>query len=1078
MALFQNSVLNKYLNELDNSKIATLYTQYSEYFLNPDIQQNIRESKEEQFQEGFLRELFVKVLGYTINPNPNYNLTTELKNESGAKKADGAIMKGGKAIGVIELKSTTTKDLESIRQQAFDYKANHSECIYVVTSNFEKLRFYIDNAVDYEEFDLFTLTLSQFKLLYLCLNVDNILGGVPKSAKIASLVKEENVTKKLYADYSVFKEKLFKDIISTQDNLDLADTTDEKEAKLILFKKTQKLMDRFLFIFFSEDRGLIPPNTISTILTEWEKLKSLDAYRPLYDRFKRHFDYINEGWKGDNYEVFAYNGGLFLPDPILDNITIDDEVLYEHTKVLTKYDFESEVDVNILGHIFEHSLTEIETVSAELEGQEIDKKKTKRKKDGVFYTPKYITKYIVDNTVGKLCEEKKQELGIEEEDYLKGKKNRRKETIKKLEDMLMTYRDWLLGVTIVDPACGSGAFLNQALEFLIAEHRWIDEMTAKLFGGGLVFQDVENSILENNLYGVDINEESVEIAKLSLWLRTAQKGRKLTSLNNNIKCGNSLIDDPAVAGDKAFKWEEEFPKVFAKGGFDVVIGNPPYLRVQGLKENFKTETEYFENNYKTATGRFDIYILFLEKSFGLIKKSGAVSFIVPHKFIVSNYGSGIRKFLIQNQKIESLIHFGSNKVFGDASTYTCIIKLSYNNRKILYKQINPQMIFEMLLNETIEYKTLTSEIWNLTTDQIFQIQKKINSNLIKLKDITSNISRGVVTGADGIFIVQGRIYNNEFVGFSKELNEEIIIEKDLVKPILMGNSVTRYTKMTNELFLIYPHTNSQKTIPLEEEFLEKQYPKTYNYLLKFKSQLVNKKIKYKTNPKYWYGLHNSRQKELFESQKIVTPYLANRGEMSFDYSNNFYTNDKCTLLKISEPELIEYEYLLGLLNSKLMWFYISNTSSEYSGGYFAFTFNYLKDFPLPKVLSKPKELKRLVSLQTRISNEYLDTITSFLNLLQSKFDIDKLSRKLENWHELEFKQFLAELKKKKVKLSLNEEAEWMDYFNEKKAEAQELKSKIDAIDNELDHLVYKLYDLTYDEVLIVDPETPITREGY
>ena len=161
-----------------------------------------------------------------------------------------------------------------------------------------------------------------------------------------------------------------------------------------------------------------------------------------------------------------------------------------------------------------------------------------------------------------------------------------------------------------------------------------------------------------------------------------------------------------------------------------------------------------------------------------------------------------------------------------------------------------------------------------------------------------------------------------------------------------------------------------------------------------------------------------------------------------------------------------------------MWFYISNTSSEYSGGYFAFTFNYLKDFPLPKVLSKPKELKRLVSLQTRISNEYLDTITSFLNLLQSKFDIDKLSRKLENWHELEFKQFLAELKKKKVKLSLNEEAEWMDYFNEKKAEAQELKSKIDAIDNELDHLVYKLYDLTYDEVLIVDPETPITREGY
>jgi hypothetical protein len=156
MELFQKSVLNKYLREIDDKRISDLYSVYSTYFLNLEIQQNIRDSKEEQFQEGFLRELFVNVLGYTINPNPNYNLTTELKNETGAKKADGAIIVGGKALGVIELKSTTTKDLESIRQQAFDYKANQSECIYVVTSNFEKLRFYIDNAVDYEEFDLFT----------------------------------------------------------------------------------------------------------------------------------------------------------------------------------------------------------------------------------------------------------------------------------------------------------------------------------------------------------------------------------------------------------------------------------------------------------------------------------------------------------------------------------------------------------------------------------------------------------------------------------------------------------------------------------------------------------------------------------------------------------------------------------------------------------------------------------------------------------------------------------------------------------------------------------------------------------
>jgi type I restriction-modification system DNA methylase subunit len=187
---------------------------------------------------------------------------------------------------------------------------------------------------------------------------------------------------------------------------------------------------------------------------------------------------------------------------------------------------------------------------------------SKRKKDGVFYTPKYITKYIVDNTIGKLCEEKKAEFEIIDEEFAKGRKNRNKTTIQKLDKSLHDYRDWLLKITICDPACGSGAFLNQALEFLIQEHKYIDNLEAQLLGSSIGFPGAELHILENNIYGVDLNDESVEIAKLSLWLRTAQKGRKLNSLNNNIKCGNSLIDDVTVAGDKAFSWEKEFPEVF------------------------------------------------------------------------------------------------------------------------------------------------------------------------------------------------------------------------------------------------------------------------------------------------------------------------------------------------------------------------------------------------------------------------------------------------------------------------------------------------------------------------------------
>jgi hypothetical protein len=509
-------------------------------------------------------------LGYTKNPTPNFNLTTELKNISNSKKADGAILKETiqqgaatpcyEATAIIELKGTDTTDLDKIETQAFGYKNHHPKCKYVITSNFEKLRFYIQNAVDHVDFDLFNLTREQFSLLWLCLAKDNLLTDIPLKIKESSVLQEENITKKLYADYSKFREAIYNNLV--KNNVDepnkglqpLVDTSGapvfDKEGnpvlvdKLTLFKKTQKLLDRFLFIFFAEDRLLLPPNSISEIVKQWADLKEkYDEYFPLYSRFKKYFGYMNTGYNGKKYDIYAYNGGLFRPDEVLDNITIDDDILYEHTLRLSNYDFETDVDVNILGHIFEHSLGEIENVQAEIASadttmahhskglQPLVESKTsaqsKRKKDGIFYTPKYITKYIVENTVGKLCEGKRAELEIVDEEYAKGRKNRKKEIVRSLDKKLNDYRNWLLSLTILDPACGSGAFLNQALEFLINEHRKIDELRGQLFGGAIIFSDITTDILEKNIYGVDLNEESVEIAKLSLWLRTAQKGRKV-----------------------------------------------------------------------------------------------------------------------------------------------------------------------------------------------------------------------------------------------------------------------------------------------------------------------------------------------------------------------------------------------------------------------------------------------------------------------------------------------------------------------------------------------------------------------
>ncbi len=647
MALFQKSVLNKHLNHLDESKVATAYVKYQENY-NPQKIDQIKQLKEEEYQDGFLRDIFVEVFGYTLRPEENYNLQREFKNQNDGKKADGAILKDDKALAIIELKSTNTKDLTKVTNQAFNYKNNQPECKYVITSNFQKLRFYIDYAHEYEEFNLFNLQKDEFKLLYLILHKDNLLADVPLQIKKETKFHEQEVSSKLYKDYSSFKRKLFENLVKNQPDID----------QLELFKKSQKLLDRFLFILFSEDSGLLPPNLITTVITKYRKLEELDYYQPLYDIFKQYFGYINNGDAKEN--ISEYNGGLFKADALLDNLIIDDSVLINDLMKLSIYDFNTEVDVNILGHIFEHSLSEIEEITAQIEGTVADKSKSKRKKDGVFYTPKYITQYIVDNTVGTLCNEKRIEQGIEEIEFdgtYRTKKGGLKQEGKKLYKTLNDYKDWLLTLKILDPACGSGAFLNQALNFLIAEHKNIDDIIEELTGHSLPIFDTDKSILENNLFGVDINEESVEIAQLSLWLRTAKKGRKLSSLNNNIKCGNSLIDDVEVAGDKAFDWNVEFKEIMDNGGFDVVIGNPPYVR-QELLADFKP---YFEKKYSTFEGTSDLFTYFYEKSFTILKKPNGVFGFISNTFDKTKAGRKLREFLSVNNN-RKVSHSNSRKV--------------------------------------------------------------------------------------------------------------------------------------------------------------------------------------------------------------------------------------------------------------------------------------------------------------------------------------------------------------------------------------------------------------------------------
>jgi type I restriction-modification system DNA methylase subunit len=1059
MSLFQKSVEKKYLSELDKALIDKKFAEFQEYFGNAAIQENIRNAKEEQFQEGFLRELFVKIFDYTLNPQPNFNLTTELKNISNSKKADGAILRDENAIAVIELKSTDTTDLTTVETQAFGYKNHHPKCVYVITSNFEKLRFYIQNAVYHLEFDLFKLSKEDFSLMWLCLAKDSLLKDLPLKIKESSVVQEENITKLLYSDYSKFREAIFRNLVENNPTID----------KLLLFKKTQKLIDRFLFIFFAEDKQLLPPNSINEIIQQWDELKDkYDEYFPLYERFKKYFGYLNTGYVGKKYSIYAYNGGLFTPDEILDNISIDDNILREHTLKLSNYDFDTDVDVNILGHIFEHSLGENENVEAEIKGEKVEQEKTRRKKDGIFYTPKYITKYIVENTIGKLCDEKRKELEIIDEEYAKGRKNRKKETIKVLDEKLKKYREWLLSLTILDPACGSGAFLNQALEFLIAEHKKIDELSAQLFGAGLVFSDITTDILEKNIFGVDLNEESVEIAKLSLWLRTAQKGRKLNTLSNNIKCGNSLIDDPEIAGEKAFNWQNEFPNIFAKGGFDVIIGNPPYLRIQGLKESYPELIKYYDTAFCAATGNYDIYALFIEKSYQLINDKGIVSFILPHKFLIADFGIGIRSFLIKNKAVSEIVHFGSELVFQDATTYTCIISLSRKSKSYIdYKQTAPSQIFRDIPFNQIEYSKLDVGQWILTESKAGSILEKINQQALKLNDIFDRFVQGIITGKDAVFCISGK-FQGEFLEFLDENGRTHQIEKNILKPHLRGEDVNKYKNLINNEWLIFPYKiNLGKAELYSPSEMEEMFPKSLEYL-KLYENILRERENGLFNNDYWYQYSRNQAISVLEKPKIITPEVCFGGSMTLDL-NNFYHNSKCHTLLLKEGCGYSLKSILPFLNSQLFWFYLSKSGNVLRGGYIGVKRRVLEPFPIPNPDRVNHNIFQTLTEEILIKHEDFQRIQStFLELMQSKYEFEKVSNNLKRWYELDFKGFLNECKKMKISFNLSEEAEWMKYFNVQKTIAQDISCEIIKIEKKIDQMVYELYNLTEEEIKIVE----------
>ena len=1011
------------MNNLFNQKLLIQKAQeeinLSDYFEKRKILNNwinslekgiLSKSKEEEFQGEFLNDIFSLILG-AVNKSSGkdeWNLQRETKTKIDGQKADGVIgffdVNGKDDVrAVIELKGPTISldqrqkrsgDTRTPVEQAFNYAPKYGKnCQWVIVSNYKEIRLYRSNDMtEYEVFFLENLKddLEFQKFIYI-LSFEALVGTANKNAKALELSEEYQqnqieIEKKFYNEYRNIRLHIFENMKENNPE------TDENT----LLEKVQKLLDRFLFICFCEDKGLLEKDFFNTILKKGKDFGSI------FDIFKVFCNWINLGNPKEN--ISHFNGGLFKNDDVLNSLNIDDKV-FEELKKISDYDFDSDLNVNILGHIFEQSISDIEELKKSISGEEFDQKKSKRKKDGIFYTPQYITKYIVENSIKNWLDDKRKELGeddlpkLNEKDYIFdiAKKNYTKNYRKHIE-FWQQYREAVRNIKIIDPACGSGAFLITAFEFLLNYNKYLDDKIFDLVGTSDLFSDRTKKILQNNIFGVDLNKESVEITKLSLWLKTADKNKTLASLENNIKCGNSLIDDPEIAGNLAFNWEKEFPEIFANGGFDIVVGNPPYVLCQPSNTNEKTLKFY--NNFEVSSYKIDLYHLFFEKGIILSKNNGYISFITPNTYLVNKYNLKLREFILRNTQIKEIINY-KNIVFEDANVdvSTIILKKSKytdENVKILLSSKNEnKIVLEKQQND-----------WLKDDEKIFNLRKEfpINfSNCISLKEI-----------AKTYFGIQA---------FDKKSSISQKKENEKYLPMIDGANVFRY-----------------------------QFSK-YNQYFNFIDDNIKSGGDYK----------------VYEKERIVIRQIGKTPIIGYCEANILTSNTIYNIFSITDK--FNLKYIFTLLNSKLLkkyWEYKYNDNKNLFPKIKGYQ---LDDLPLVNIpLEKQQPFIEKADKMLSLNRELQDLSQKFQRMLLRKFDLEKLSTKLQEWYLLDFSDFIKELKRLKVKLSLSQESEWEEYFLEEKSKAIAVDSEIKNTDKEIDSMVYKLYDLTDEEIKIIEEE--------
>ena len=788
----------------------------------------------------------------------------------------------------------------------------------------------------------------------------------------------------------------------------------------------QQIIDRIIFLRICEDRDIEPYEQLKGVLQAGQ------AYQELVNIFQRADDRYNSGL----FHFRRETGRAEDPDTLTPALKIDDKVLAQIINSLyypeSPYAF-SVLGADTLGYVYEQFLGSVIRLTS-AHRAEVEQKPEVRKAGGVYYTPRYIVDYIVEQTVGKLIEGKPP--------------------------------GQISHLRILDPACGSGSFLLGAYQRILDYHlNWYVEHPTKggrseiyegAGGDWFLTTEEKKRILLGNIYGVDIDSQAVEVTKLSLLLKVLEdesqetiagqmkiwQERVLPDLGSNIKCGNSLIgpdfyvgrqmglgllDDEQAYRINAFDWDAEFPEIMRAGGFDAVIGNPPYVRIQAMKEWAPVEVEFYKERYVSASkGNYDIYVVFVEKGLSLLNERGRLGFILPHKFFNAKYGEALRGLLAQGRHLGEVVHFGDQQVFANATTYTCLLFLDKGGNEGLrfvkahdlgaWRQGEPQ------LDGMVSADNVTAGEWNFIVGKGAALFEKLSHIPVKLHHIADRMAQGIRTSANEVYVLDVISEDDGLIhAKSTQLDRVVMIERDLVSAFLQGREIKSYRILHSGKVVIIPYRmqgNQARLIPEPE--LKQQYPHTYAYLRENKQYLENRE-RGRMRGSNWYAYVYPKNIDVMATPKVLVPDIADNAAFAFDPSGVFaFTSGYgVTLLHPSDEA---YLYLLGLLNSTVLDFYVKQISTTMRGGFFRYFTQYIEQLPIRTTdFDDPADVARhdhMVALAERM---------------------------------LDLHKQLADARTPTAKTML--------------------QRQIDATDRQIDRLVYELYDLTDEEIAIVEEQS-------